>query len=120
MQTLFTSDRMIVKGEEKTYLVSDLVPAPSIEESEKVYWDSVSSIELEFIFKVNGKLSQFHYSFVLEEDEMHEISLKNWYEWYPVAELFFVMWYNFGENSLYQNPMIMRKWINTCHLTKVF
>jgi hypothetical protein len=127
MQTLFTSDRMIVKGEIKTYLVDDLIPADIEEGKENAElvewdtWDLVKIIHLDFVFQVNGKLSQFQYMFVIEEiktENYWEITLKNWFEWYPLAELFFIMGYNFGDHPMCQSPMVMKKWINICNWTK--
>ena len=94
------------------------MPAEWKEDAEYVEWDTVQSIDLMFIFQVNGKQTKFDYSFVIEKDEFDELSLSNWFEWYPVAELFFIIWYNFWEHLTHQSPMIMRKWMNECYGTK--
>jgi len=97
MQTLFTSDRMIMEW--KIYYAKHShndIPQPDI-----------PYLYLQFIFQVNGKLTKHYTNFELEIDEWssERLSLKNWEEWYKIFELFLSMGYSFNDECT------MKKWI---------
>lgn len=110
MQTVFESDRMIVLGEIKKYFYQSLIKNKNNPPSKK-------TISLKIIFQVNGKQTQFNYDFHIGMVEGN-LTLVNWFEWNPIAELFFVMGYNFGTDPFHQNFRIIQTWINACNGTK--
>lgn len=96
MQTLFTSDRMIVKWVQYHW---------PCETEFKI--EPEKYIELEFIFQVNWKLTQHRIDMELEKDWL---SLKNYNQWNAICRLFFDMWYKF-EEWLYEYTWIIEQWL---------
>lgn len=110
MQTLFTSDRMIVKWEYWKNMVQYLEKWKKDEEQE--------FINIEFTFQVNWKLSQYYTSFDLSrivEEFYWEVTLKNFEEWYKVVSLFNTMWYYFETQiDKISSNYVIKKWIEKC------
>lgn len=108
MQTLFTSDRMIVKGDQWRYTTA--VSDSPLDWNKTVYY-----IDLEFIFQVNGKMTIFNSRQYLTGDyectSNKSNSLIDWHSWNTIVELFFVMGYTFGE-WINQKYSIINDWID--------
>lgn len=95
MQTLFTSDRMIVKGYQWQYTTA-------VSSDNPLDWNKkVCYLNLEFIFQVNGKMTIFSCDQYLTWDRDYisnkSNSLIDWHSWNAICELFFSMGYKFNE-----------------------
>ena len=104
MQTLLTSDRMIIKWE-----LYDWPRKSASQEPDKF-------IQLEIIFQVNWKLTQYSCDFeIVIDTEVHkwQYTLKDWYWWYKICSLFNSMWYSLSKsNSIYSIDSDMKEWID--------
>ena len=98
MQTLFTSDRMILEG--KIYYAKQYHDDKQIED--------IPHLFMKFIFQVNGKfcIHQTNFELAMSWDDIvcsKQLWLKNFEEWYKIESLFESMGYSFKENrNLYK------------------
>lgn len=120
---IYSEDFISISWEINEYKTEDLVEEvdntsfpTKIDETKTIQ----KQLHLIFTIQVNWKLKNFEWFFILEQftwwensNKSSELSLKDWWEWYTILNLFTALGYKIWDYELWQPwSWIINQWIN--------